>query len=361
MKSYTDYMDNISVDAELHEKIMKRTAQTPSPLYRKPVFRYAGLAACAAVVLLCVWTIPGLFNTPIENIPNNPGVISTNTPPSDANTVIPGLPDEVCPDEADMPEPPHRVDIPKVELPENTDGMEMDMIGLFVYQGRIYTQAAWYYNDDAQYIVDNLVGEKVGFAKGNINEWSTQDEYATEFAGSAHGDVYTVNGYGPWYRLCITGSYEDDNGNDVQWVNFYECLNGYGMTPGYDLFVFRSLMDALNGEILSQNWSHVKYQNHDNWNYEKHAYRDLPDVSDEDITSFLYEVFFGEFEDVRETFYINDFYKNGNQTHLYIHMNDGTVVELRLFEGGYVGYRHLGWYFVKIPGEAFDTVFNACK
>lgn len=29
-------------------------------------------------------------------------------------------------------------------------------------------------------------------------------------------------------------------------------------------------------------------------------------------------------------------------------------------EGGYVGYGPLGWYFVQIPGDAFDAVFIAC-
>ena len=110
MKSYTDYMDSISVDNELHEKIMERVTQKPAPQHRpRTVFRYAGLTACAAVLLLCVWTIPGLFNTPTSNLPNNPAVISSNNPhdsdqnvivtnpSSDADTVIPGLRDEVWP------------------------------------------------------------------------------------------------------------------------------------------------------------------------------------------------------------------------------------------------------------------------
>ena len=77
MKSYTDYMDNISVDKELHERIMERVTQKSTPQHRpRAVFRYAGLAACAAVLLLCVWTIPGLFNAPVDNIANNPGEIN---------------------------------------------------------------------------------------------------------------------------------------------------------------------------------------------------------------------------------------------------------------------------------------------
>ena len=42
---------------------------------KRLIYRYAGLVACAAILLLCVWAIPGLFNDPNKNIPNNPGGI----------------------------------------------------------------------------------------------------------------------------------------------------------------------------------------------------------------------------------------------------------------------------------------------
>jgi len=34
-KEYNDYMDNISVDAQLHEKIMKQATQVRVPFYKK--------------------------------------------------------------------------------------------------------------------------------------------------------------------------------------------------------------------------------------------------------------------------------------------------------------------------------------
>ena len=38
------------------------------PFYQKrTALRYAGIAACAAVVLICVWAIPALLNTPQIN------------------------------------------------------------------------------------------------------------------------------------------------------------------------------------------------------------------------------------------------------------------------------------------------------
>lgn len=47
------------------------------------------------------------------------------------------------------------------------------------------------------------------------------------------------------------------------------------------------------------------------------------------------------------------------QGHLFCALSDGTTVELRLIEGGYVGYQELGWYFVKMPGETFEAVLAA--
>ena len=83
MKSYVDYMDNISVDNELHEKIMGRVSRNPAPPHRnRATYRYAGLAACAAVILLCVWSIPKFIVVPTEVAPNDPNriVADSNIP-----------------------------------------------------------------------------------------------------------------------------------------------------------------------------------------------------------------------------------------------------------------------------------------
>jgi hypothetical protein len=92
--------------------------------------------------------------------------------------------------------------IPAVELPTNTEGVEFDMLAMVVYHGGIYTQAEAYYDADAERIND-LVGDYLGYATGSINEWSTQDEYAKEFASSCAGDVYSVKGYDTDFRVCI--------------------------------------------------------------------------------------------------------------------------------------------------------------
>ena len=84
MKNYTDYMDNISVDTELHKKIMTRVTHKTIPFHKKnAIFRYTGLAACVAILLFCILTIPSLLNPSIEdstigNTPNNSGAFGSN-------------------------------------------------------------------------------------------------------------------------------------------------------------------------------------------------------------------------------------------------------------------------------------------
>jgi len=78
MNKYVDYLDSISVDAELHERTMNRLRQKPVPRYKKRVVRrYAGLAVCLAVVLICAHAVPALTSSPVEDIPYNPGEIVT--------------------------------------------------------------------------------------------------------------------------------------------------------------------------------------------------------------------------------------------------------------------------------------------
>ena len=88
MKKYRNYLDNISVDAELHERTMKKLMRAPKPFHQRRVYRYAGMAACAALVLVCVLALPSLFNNSIIDIPvqypdqrpNNAGVTPSGPP-----------------------------------------------------------------------------------------------------------------------------------------------------------------------------------------------------------------------------------------------------------------------------------------
>lgn len=244
------------------------------------------------------------------------------------------------------------ISIPAIQLPKG-DGEEYDMIGLIVYQGRIYTQVEWYEGEKAT-AIRGLVGERLGFAKGNIDEWSDQKDYAEEFAGTAYGDVYAVNGYSTQFRICIYEQYSTDESEEVvDHINFYENLNGISLTTGADLFEERLKMQ--------ENWKAVQYQTHESWNNALGEMNELAGITDTKINDFFTELNSAEFVDMTGTdiYHWTDMNQT-RQTHLYVTLTDGTYVELRLLEGGYVGYQGLGWYFVKMPGNAFDLIFEAC-
>lgn len=234
--------------------------------------------------------------------------------------------------------------IPAIELPDAESAAAMDMIGLVVYQGRIYTQAEYYFGEAAEKI-EPLVGEHLGTAKGNIDEWSSQDEYSAEFASTVGGEVYSVNGYDTSFRICIYGKYEDENHNHTVWIQFLDCLNGITLRTGAELF-----QDRLH---ISERTEAVLLENHGD---ENSTEENLPtaDIDQNAWSDFWYQA------DNSEIIRIWNYGAQNNQALLILSMSDGTVIRLRLIEGGYVGYDALGEYFVKISEETFNAVYDAC-
>ena len=358
----------------INDDIIHAAAPGMRSVEKRSWAKWGVLAACMCLIAITVLYFgkqadqpgPVIENNNNQNNNSNPDtdkIIPTESSQSDTN--------EIVTTEPSQPATANNNDalfIPAIELPEikSQEGIavEMDMIGLIVYQGRIYTQAEGFYDSDNKRtaIAEMLLGERLGTAKGNISEWSTQDDYATEFASTAQGDVYTVNGYSPEFRLATKWT----DGNTTTNISFFENLNGIYLNIGKDLFG-----DRLN---LSENWESAESQSHESWNYVLGEFRELSGVTEQDLTAFLEILYASKFINTYET--EPDIYgksevdpksaeieaaSSSSQKHLYFHMNDGTTVELRLKEGGYVGYQHLGWYFVKMPGEAFDRVFDACK
>ncbi|MBQ8974146.1 MAG: hypothetical protein IJ072_00285, partial [Oscillospiraceae bacterium] len=229
-----------------------------------------------------------------------------------------------------------------------------------VYNGGIYTQSESYWGADA-HPIDALVGEYLGYATGSIDEWSDPSEYEQEFAGSIYGDLYAVKGYDTDFRICVRPEIQPEDDEPYLWIEFLDRLNDINLVTGADLFETRlHLRDRVES---------VQWQSHDDWNYNTGNIQDveLGELWD----AFLDAVDTGEFvntwnpnNSVSDPFYEGkehtSIYDTPNQAHLILSMDDGTTVRMRLIEGGYVGYDALGWYFVKIPGEAFDAVYDAC-
>ena len=353
-------------------------AAAPGARYvqKRPWVKWGVLAACLCLIAITILYFGKQADQPGPVIENNNS--RNNHSNSDTDRIIPTNPSLQDTNQISPTDPAHPavVDdnntlfVPAIELPEINPlegvAVEMDMVGLIVYRGRIYTQAEGFYDNERATIAETLLGERLGTAKGNIDEWSTQDEYATEFASTYQGDVYTVNGYSPDFRLAIKWSYIEDDGSTTTSIGFLENLNGIYLSNGKNLFG-----DRLN---LAENRDSAIYQSHRSWNYVLGEFKELSSVTEQDISAFFETLYKSEFINTYNT--DPDIYgkneadlksdeimaaSNSNQAHLYFYMKDGTTVELRLMEGGYVGYQPLGWYFVKMPGEAFDRIFNACR
>lgn len=285
----------------------------------KLVYSFITAAACIILIAISITIIPRIINNDrSDSLPNQDSIISSG------------------------------VNIPALELPKKNSEAAMDMIGLVVYNDKIYTQVQHLICNDE--IKNTLIGEYLGTAKETIDEWSSQDEYSTQFSSTIYGDVYTVNGYDKDFRLCILKIYDDG-----EFLEFYENLNGITLINGEDLYG----KSRLN---LKGNYQDVVYQLHDDWDYEQNNYKHLDDITEEDINQFVDMLYSSSFiEPSISLFSGKDIYDmNLQQAHLYFKMLDGTTVELRLFENGCVGYR--GMYarvYVMIEDDIFQKIFDA--
>ena len=96
----------------------------------------------------------------------------------------------------------------EVELSQAQPEAMIDMIGFFIYQGRLYAQM------DVVEQGQDLVGEQLGESSGTIDEWTSEDQYL-EGTGSVGGPFYEVKGYDPKYLLCMVYDY----GVELFWNN----------------------------------------------------------------------------------------------------------------------------------------------
>ncbi len=281
---------------------------------RGPIYLAAALAACI-LLIFAVYRPYGVSDAlPVGSAPGSAAASDPVSAPASASGVY----------------------VPAIELPEADAGFDADMMACVVYNGAVYTQGGWL---DA---ASNLVGEYLGCATGGIDEWSDESEYYVEFAGTMSGEIYAVKGYDPDFRICCL----NDDGSAM----LLERLNGITLDTGADLFETRL--------HLPERLESLTYLTHEDWNNGVKYYR-TPELSEETVSDFLEELCAGKFVYTWET--DREIYDRPVQGHLFFTMSDGTTVELRLIEGGYVGYQWLGWYFVKMPGEVFSAVLAACQ
>jgi hypothetical protein len=231
--------------------------------------------------------------------------------------------------------------IPQVEIPEQQSGMAMDMIGLIVYQERVYLQSDTTVPPEA---AKPLVGEKIGRTKGNLNEWSSQNDYEQEMASSiGESDIYKVNGYDSEFRIM---AYEEINGEI--YAQFYDCLNGMEVSTGED--VFKKF--GLAGNVQS-----VRWERFDSWNNSLGEYEDFP--VDDRFDSFLQSL--NAAKPIEQDVLMEQgIYENEEQKFILIKLKDQTEVRLRLFKDGYVKYGFVPVFF-KVEAAAFTEMWDSLE
>ncbi|MGN0517961.1 MAG: hypothetical protein ACI4II_04475 [Acutalibacteraceae bacterium] len=239
--------------------------------------------------------------------------------------------------------PNYAINVPKEVIPEVDEGVAADMIGLIVYKGNIYTQGNIYTKDST---TSTLIGEYIGHATGTISEWSTQDDYAKELASTYTGDVYTVNGYDPDFRICIVW---DNN------IQFMEHLNGIGITTGKDVYSKRLHID--NGITSVEYLNYQEYIS--GFDSGINAEPKPLELTDDELDSFINAINEGTFADNGNGYLFNDY---NNLSYIYLHLKDGTVVTLLLKDDGNVFYHDSFsfYYSVNIPQNVLSSIVSKC-
>jgi hypothetical protein len=224
------------------------------------------------------------------------------------------------------------VEIPMIQLPE--DSSTADMIGLIVYNGKIYTQTRTVIDAEDG---NALLGEKLGTTTGTIDEWSTQETYDQELASTiGKADVYSVKGYNKDFRVM---TYEEGEGKF--YAEFYECLNGFTVNGGEDVF----------GKLkMIGNVSTAQYRIFSDWD---NGIDNHHSISDMNVLNSFIENLMEAKPISREgnSDPISDSRNDEEFRELTIYLNDGSKISLTLIKGGYIYYGFMDVYFKMVEDE----------
>ncbi|WP_340022905.1 hypothetical protein MHI24_28395 [Paenibacillus sp. FSL K6-1096] len=230
--------------------------------------------------------------------------------------------------------------IPKIKLPDKKPGVQADMIGLVVYQGNVYTQAATRIEaaDAAA-----LRGDKLGRTTSGIDEWSGKDAYTELASNIGETDIYAVKGYDSGFLIM---SYTEMDGQ--VFAELYEHTNGITVNSGADLIGKLNL----EGRVASAQW-----ESFDSWNNGKQQYLPLPEGAA--LDSFLSALNAAK-PLAADTLMAQGIYDNEDRKILYLQLNDKARVELTLFGRGLVRYGNAPVFFEVEPG-AFQALWSSME
>jgi hypothetical protein len=236
----------------------------------------------------------------------------------------------------DVFSPQSTVTIPKISPPQYNP--LASMIGFVVYNDKMYTQAGTKIDIDS---ANKLLGDKLGTAKGNIDEWSKASEIKKNFASSFCGDIYSVKGYDSSFRI-IGISTNSDSGD--KWAEIFECTKGITITSGKD--VFGKL--KMQGNALSM--TYVQESDHKTPIYS---------INDNKLMNTFIDALNNTTPYLFESNHIPnlDWNNPADFRHIRIKLKDGCDVKLTLTKGEYILYGNCDAVF-KMNSSKFHELWD---
>lgn len=250
--------------------------------------------------------------------------------------------------------------IPGIQIESSGSDALACRLPTLVYKGRVYTIG------NSNLTIEEgkaLMEEKLGVT-WNLSSYIEDDgtsagyidlESLDDFAAFGEGEeVYTVKGYDDDFRL-ITYS----NNEYGEYLSLWECLNDMTLKDGGDLFGQMNIKGNLSG---------LKWDTFNNWNNGTLNPKEL--VIDETVNSFIEAIYKStpaslENEEFNDMFFYNEeqYLAEGEskQKFMYLKLNDGTSIELRLFKNGYIFYSGLNGFVFKVDDTVFNSMWSALK
>ncbi len=229
------------------------------------------------------------------------------------------------------------VTIPPIAIAGHSENASASMILFVIYEGGVYC----YYED----LPAELRGEYLATSAGGIDEWTPLSEYG-ELTGSAAGELYAVEGYDTGFMVGL----ETDEGG---WMGLIRN-NGITLKWGRELFADRLHLD---GRYIEVQWQSREdwYEGRDN----KQTFADADKAALDHFVEALCEAEFMRREDIPLPEGGDNVYDSLEICHLFFRMEDGLIVELRCFAGGYVSFSGIPEICVQIPEDLFQAVCGA--
>ncbi len=327
--NYIKSMDQLNISKDFNDRTAEKmkAALKEAPEKKYPDLKKFALSAASVALILAAGAA---------------AINLTNLPP-DNGTVIYTADNTVTSDSAKTP----GIIVPAVEIPDSQNtGIQARMLPLFVYKGRIYVQSATTFESPDGMTLNkdevlSLRGDHLGKTKGSIDEWSSQEDYAVEFASTiGEGDVYTVKGYDSSYRLMVYYDYQDGGFG----CEIFDSFGGLYLNSGADYFNLLNLKD----NVVSYTW-----ESYTSWNNGMNEVKE--ETADDAFNTFLNSLYasvpIGENMDM-----LTENTDYDSQKFVDIKTKDNLITSLRLFQGGYVYDSQVG--FFKVDEKAFNAFWD---